>query len=118
MSGQAAGATLPLDWYLDPAVLARAFAVAPELGSALQRHAGKTTSLDSGLLKVMLIVAVVLVVLVLGFCSSRSNDCAQVRAAFGESSNEYQQCLRSTRSGGFRTGGGSFGGYSSGGGHK
>ena len=59
-----------------------------------------------------------LVVLVLGFCSSRSNDCAQVRAAFGESSNEYQQCLRSTRSGGFRTGGGSFGGYSSGGGHK
>jgi hypothetical protein len=67
----------------------------------------------------MLIVAVVLVVLMLGLCSSRSNDCSQVRAAFGESSNEYQQCLRSTRSsGGFRSGGGSFGGYSSGGGHK
>jgi hypothetical protein len=54
-----------------------------------------------------------------GFCSSRGNDCAEVRAAFGESSNEYQQCLRNTRSGGgFRSGGGSFGGYSSGGGHK
>ena len=103
---------------LDPAVLARAFAVAPELGSALKRHAGKTTSLDSGLLKVMLIVAVVGVVLTMGFCSSRSSDCSQVRATFGEASNEYQQCLRTRSSGGFRTGGGSFGGYSSGGGHK
>ena len=104
---------------LDPSVLARAFAVAPQLSSALQRHAGKATSLDSGLLKVMLIVAVVLVVLTMGFCSSRSSDCSETLATFGEASNEYQQCLRSTRSsGGFRTGGGSFGGYSSGGGHK
>jgi hypothetical protein len=103
---------------LDPAMLARAFAVAPELGNALKRHAGKTTSLDSGLLKVMLIVAAVGVVLGLGFCSSRSSDCSEVRAAFGEASNEYQQCLRSRSSGGFRSSGGSFGGYSSGGGHK
>lgn len=104
---------------LDPMLLARAFAVAPELSSALKRHAGKTTSLDSGLLKVMLIVAVVVVALMLGFCSSRDADCSEVRAAFGEASNEYQQCLRNTRSGGgFRSGGGSFGGYSSGGGHK
>jgi hypothetical protein len=103
---------------LDPAVLARAFALAPELGSALKRHAGKTTSLDGGLLKVMLIVAVVLVVLGLGFCSSRSSDCSQVRATFGDASNEYQQCLRSRGSGGLRSSGGSFGGYSSGGGHK
>jgi hypothetical protein len=104
---------------LDPAVLARAFAVAPELSSALKRHAGKSTSLDSGLLKVLLIVAVVGAVLLMGFCSSRGSDCSQVRAAFGEASNEYQQCLRNTRSsGGFRSGGGSFGGYSSGGGHK
>jgi hypothetical protein len=104
---------------LDPALLARAFAIAPELSSALKRHAGKTTSLDSGLLKVLLIVAVVLVVLAMGFCSSRSSDCSEARAAFGEASNEYQQCLRNTRSSsGFRTGGGSFGGYSSGGGHK
>ena len=103
---------------LDPAVLARAFALAPELGNAIKRHTGKTTSLDSGLLKVMLIVAVVLAMLGLGFCSSRSRDCSQVRATFGEASNEYQQCLRSRSSGGFRSSGGSFGGYSSGGGHK
>ncbi len=103
---------------LDPAVLARAFAVAPGLSQALKRDAGKTTSLDSGLLKVMLIVAVVLVVLGMGFCSSRSSDCSEVRAAFGEASNEYQQCLRARSSGGYRSSGGSFGGYSSGGGHK
>ena len=56
--------------------------------------------------------------MVLGFCSSSERDCGQVRATFGEASNEYQQCLRSAGGGGFRTGGGSFGGYSSGGGHK
>ena len=104
---------------LDPALLARAFSMAPALGSALQRHAGKTTGLDSGLLKVLLIVAVVMAVLLLGFCSSRGSDCAQVRATFGEASNEYQQCARSAGSGGgFRSSGGSFGGYSSGGSHK
>ncbi len=103
---------------LDPAVLARAFALAPELSNSLKRHAGKTTALDSGSLKVMLIVAVVLVVLGMGFCSSRSSDCSDVRAAFGEASNEYQQCLRARSSGGYRSSGGSFGGYSSGGGHK
>ena len=76
-------------------------------------------SIDSGLAKALLIVAVVLVVLAAGFCTSRDNDCAEIRAAFGEASNEYQQCLRGARSGsGFRGGGGSFGGYSSGGGHK
>jgi uncharacterized membrane protein YgcG len=65
-------------------------------------------------------VAVVLVMLAASFCSSRGNDCAQVRATFGEASTEYQQCLRSAGSGsGWRSGGGSFGGFnSSGGGHK
>lgn len=103
---------------LEPAALARAFGLAPALGAALQRQgtgmAG--TTIDSGLAKVILIIAVVAVVLALGFCSSRDRDCSELRAAFGESSNEYQQCLRSGS--GSRTGGGSFGGYSSGGGHK
>jgi hypothetical protein len=72
---------------------------------------------DSGLAKVMLIVAVVAVVLAVGFCSSSESDCADVRAAFGEASNEYRQCLATARTR-VRTGGGSFGGYSSGGGHK
>ena len=106
---------------LDAQAIARAFRLAPAAGSALQRtRAGAPATLDGGLLKVGLIVAVVVVVLMIGFCSSRDSDCADVRATFGEASNEYQQCLRNSGGGGtgFRTGGGSYGGYSSGGGHK
>lgn len=106
---------------LDVQVIARAFGLTSGMGSALRRSGPGPTgvTVDSGLAKVLLIVAVVVVVLLMGFCSSRDNDCADMRAAFGDASNEYQQCLSSTRSGlGFRTGGGSFGGYSSGGGHK
>jgi hypothetical protein len=104
---------------LDPALLARAFGVSPALSNALQRHAGKATGLNSASLKVLLIVAVVAAVMLVGFCSSRRSDCAQVRATFGEASNEYQQCARNVGGGGaFRSSGGSFGGYSSGGSHK
>ena len=105
---------------LDAQAIARAFRLAPTIGSAMQRSgAGAPTMVDGGLLKVGLIVAVVLVVLMIGFCSSRDQDCGDVRATFGEASNEYQQCLRNSGGGGgFRTGGGSYGGYSSGGGHK
>lgn len=105
---------------LDPAQIARAFGLPSSSAIALQRGATPTPpSLDSGLVKAMLIVGVVVLVLLLGFCSSRERDCTDVKAAFGEASSEYQQCLRRTRTGsGWRTGGGSFGGYSSGGGHK
>ncbi|HEY6512634.1 MAG TPA: DUF4178 domain-containing protein [Burkholderiaceae bacterium] len=105
---------------MDAQAVVRAFGLAPAAASALQRSAaGAAAPLDSGLLKVGLIVAVVVVVLMIGFCSSRDRDCGDVRAAFGEASNEYQQCVRSSGGGtGFRTGGGSYGGYSSGGGHK
>ena len=46
--------------------------------------------------------------------------CQPLRDSFGEASAEYQQCLQNNRSGsGVRTGGGSYGGFSSGGGgHK
>jgi len=104
---------------LDAQAIARAFRLAPAAAPALQRSGGGPPGADGGLLKVLLIVAVVLVVLAVGFCSSRDNDCSDVRATFGEASNEYQQCLRQSGGGtGFRTGGGSYGGYSSGGGHK
>jgi hypothetical protein len=43
-------------------------------------------------------------------------DCSQLRASYGEASTEYQNCLRGSSGG--RTGGGSFGGFSSGGSHK
>jgi hypothetical protein len=51
---------------------------------------------------------------------SGSGNCDDTRATFGAASQEYQNCLDSNRSGGsgYRTGGGSFGGFSSGGGHK
>ncbi|HET7528202.1 MAG TPA: DUF4178 domain-containing protein, partial [Burkholderiaceae bacterium] len=105
---------------LDAQAIARAFGLAPTVAPALQRGApGTRPALDSGLLKVMLIIAVVVLVLMVGFCSSRDNDCGEIRATFGEASNEYQQCLRSSGGGtGSRIGGGSYGGYSSGGGHK
>ena len=105
---------------LDAQALARAFRLAPATGSALQRSgSGAPAAFDGGLFKVLLIVAVVVLVLTVGFCSSRDSDCGEIRATFGEASNEYQQCLRSSGGGtGFRTGGGSYGGYSSGGGHK
>jgi len=60
---------------------------------------------------------VLMLVLMLKDCSR--DPCDDLRATFGESSNEYQQCRRSG-SGGFvpRSGGGSFGGFGGGGGHK
>jgi hypothetical protein len=55
--------------------------------------------------------------LMLARCDS-SDDCSDERSNFGEASQEYQRCLADRRSGS-RTGGGSWGGFSSGGGgHK
>jgi uncharacterized membrane protein YgcG len=53
---------------------------------------------------------------VLATCSG--DDCDDVRKTFGAASTEYQQCKRSSGSGYRGSGGGSYGGYSSGGGHK
>ncbi|MGM9481052.1 DUF4178 domain-containing protein [Roseateles sp. NT4] len=69
-------------------------------------------------------IIIALFVIVLLFALMRacsSDDCQQYKNSFGENSNEYRQC-RSSRSGGYFSGGssgGSYGGYSSGGGgHK
>lgn len=108
---------------LDSAVVAKAFGLDDAQARTLQRDVSPVSaaSVGSGL-RVFLIIAVVMVLLVLMMsrCSS-SDDCASTLQAFGEGSNEYQQCLRSRGSGssGVRTSGGSFGGFSSGGGgHK
>lgn len=61
----------------------------------------------------------VLLFALLRACSS--DDCQQYKANFGENSNEYRQCRASARGSGVYIGnsGGSYGGYSSGGGgHK
>ncbi|CAN5917711.1 hypothetical protein BH11PSE8_BH11PSE8_34450 [soil metagenome] len=111
-----AGETLTAD-----AVL-KAFRLAPEQGAALQRDALPTSMNSASLLaKIFFWVFVVVVVLMLFKCSSGGggSDCEDTRSTFGDASQEYRNCLDSNRSGGgVRTGGGAFGGFSTGGGHK
>jgi ribosomal protein S27AE len=69
-----------------------------------------------------IVIALVLIVLLFALlraCSS--DDCQGYKDSFGENSNEYRQCRASSRGSGVYLGnsGGSYGGYSSGGGgHK
>lgn len=66
---------------------------------------------------VVVLIVVILVMVAMARCDG--DDCDEVKASFGEASSEYQQCQRNRNSGGLRTSGGSFGGFSSdGGGHK
>lgn len=66
---------------------------------------------------VVLFVVVLFVMMAMSTCSQ--DDCDEIRQTFGSASLEFQQCTanRATGSSG-RIGGGSFGGWSSGGGHK
>jgi endogenous inhibitor of DNA gyrase (YacG/DUF329 family) len=110
-----AGATLSADAVLE------AFRLGPAQRAALQRDASPTTFRNSLLAKIFFWMFIVAVVLMLFRCGSGSgvSDCSETRRTFGESSQEYQNCLSSQRSGSVvRSGGGSFGGFSSGGGHK
>lgn len=63
-------------------------------------------------------IALVLLAVVFSLAECSGDSCDDVRSTFGASSNEYQQCVARSNSGGFRSSGGSFGGWSSGGGHK
>ncbi|MGY4827249.1 DUF4178 domain-containing protein [Sphaerotilaceae bacterium SBD11-9] len=98
----------------------KAFRLAPEKSAALKRDALPTSGNAASLLaKIFFWVFVVVILLMLFRCDGdESRDCSSLRATYGEASQEYQSCLASNRSGGYRTGGGSFGGFSSGGGHK
>jgi hypothetical protein len=108
-----AGETLTAD-----AVL-KAFRLAPDKAQALKRDALPTSGNAASLLAKVFFWALVVVVLLMLFrCSDDSRDCSNLRASYGEASQEYQNCLASNRSSGYRTGGGAFGGFSSGGGHK
>jgi hypothetical protein len=94
--------------------VADAFGIAPAVRAALQRDAAPLAMGGSAVAKALLVmVALVVLVVLLARCDN--NDCDQVRATFGAGSNEYQQCVRGSSR---RTGGGSYGGWSSGGGHK
>jgi ribosomal protein L37AE/L43A len=106
-----AGETLAAD-----AVL-KAFRLETDKLAALKRDALPTSGNAASLLaKLFFWGFVAVVVLMLFKCDG--DDCSQLRSSYGEASAEYQNCLRNSSGGGFRTGGGSFGGYSSGGGHK
>ena len=113
-----AGETMPAD------VIMKAFRLAPEKSAALQRDAAPTALKGSLLAKIIFWAFIVFVLLLLFRCGSSGGgpvDCTNTLNTFGQASQEYQNCLNSQRSGGsgaYRTGGGSFGGFSSGGGHK
>lgn len=106
---------------LEAKSIADAFQLGPQGVAALRRDAaplaaGGGPGSKLGCAGVILLLLLLLfVVLLLSRCSS--DNCDQVRSTFGPASPEYQQCLNSrSRS---SSSGGSFGGFSSGGGgHK
>jgi hypothetical protein len=104
-------------------VIMKAFRLAPEKSAALIRDAGPTALKGSRLAKLIFWAFIIIVLLAMFRCGSGGSgavDCTDTMNTFGQASQEYQNCLSSQRSGGgaYRTGGGSFGGFSSGGGHK
>jgi hypothetical protein len=105
---------------LNAADVAKAFRLTPETSAALKRDATPTSGNAASLLaKIFFWVFVVVVLLMMFRCSDDDRrDCEPLRASYGEASQEYQSCLASNRSSGYRTSGGSWGGFSSGGGHK
>jgi hypothetical protein len=98
---------------LDADPVLRAFGVATA-ASPLRRDVRPTS--DGGFLP-KLFVGLFFLALLFAMVRCSSDDCAQVRTTFGEASQEYQSC-RSGSSPRFRTSGGSWGGFSTGGGHK
>ena len=104
---------------LAAATVADAFGIAAGSRAAMQRDVAPVNFGASGATKALLIFFLVVVLMIMLTQCNSSNDCADVRSTFGEASTEYQQCQRNRSSGGTRTGGGSYGGWSSGsGGHK
>ncbi len=104
---------------MDAALLAKAFGVPiaaqpgfPADSSLLSDGVNRLSFKGTPTLLWIVVAFIVLIVLV----DACSDDCDDVRSSFGASSAEYQQCKRSGGSG-VRSGG-SYGGYSSGGGHK
>jgi hypothetical protein len=104
---------------LAAALVADAFGIAPAARAALERDVqpvsgSKRTSTGT------VVIAIVIVFVLLSILEScDGDDCDDVQRSFGAASNEYRQCLAQRASGGgSRVGGGSYGGWSGGGGHK
>ena len=95
---------------LDADVIAAAFKLPEARRAALRREASPVTGSGSSVARTLIIAVAVLVVLVMMLKDCSRDTCDELRATFGQASNEYQQCLRSSPTTG-RVGGGSFGGH-------
>ena len=95
----------------------KAFRLAPEQSAALRRDVTPTSGNAASLLAKLFFWGFLVVVLLMLFrCDSSGDNCDSLRNTYGDASAEYRNCLANQRSS--RTSGGSYGGYSSGGGHK
>jgi hypothetical protein len=105
---------------LDAAEVARAFPkLAPEQQATLARDASPASEHSLGFKLVVALFIILVLLMLVRACSS--DDCQSYKDAYGEASSEYQQCRQRSNGSGVRinSGGGSFGGFSSGGGgHK
>ena len=87
-------------------VVRQAFGLDATNPAAMRRDALPTAFSGASLLaKIFFVVLLLLVVLLLFRCSGDSDRCDTVRANFGQTSNEYQNCVNARRSGG------GYGGY-------
>ena len=102
---------------LDADVLLKAFKLDDGQRAALQRDAKPVSTQGfGGMAGLFLFLLFVVVVFSMVRCGR--DDCSELRRTYGEASNEYQSCARNSGSGG-RSSGGSYGGFSTGGGgHK
>lgn len=107
-----AGRTLPAD------AVQKAFGL---VGPQVQFTRDASAFKSGGTLLRNIVIALVLIVVLFALLRACSgDDCQQYKNSFGENSNEYRQCRSNSRGSGVYIGnGGSYGGYSSGGGgHK
>ena len=103
---------------LSAEVVVKAFKLAPDKAAALQRDASPVSGNAASLLAKIFFWGFLSVILLMLFrCDSQGDNCDALRSTFGDASAEYRNCVATQRSGS-RTSGGSWGGFSSGGGHK
>lgn len=102
---------------LDADLLFKAFKLDDGQRAALQRDAKPVSTKGfGGMAGLFLFLLFVVVVFSMVRCGR--DDCSELRRTYGEASNEYQSCARNSGSG-VRSSGGSYGGFSTGGGgHK
>ena len=105
---------------LDAAEVQKAFALPADKMPVLQRDVASGSG-GSGLLVKIVVGLLLLAILFALLRACSRDDCQDYKDTYGASSAEYQQCKRNAGSGVIYSGsgGGSYGGYSSGGGgHK